>query len=195
MLARLRARVAPLLARAARPLAVAPAWAYTAAGVALAVGYVAACAAGDVLLALALLVASGVMDALDGAVARLRGEAGPVGALVDSIADRAADIAYGVGLALLGYDAVLVLVFTSASLVVSYVRARFEALGGGSMEGVGLMERGDRVAALAAVLGLHATLGPEAGGYALIALTLLTAATVVERTVAAVRALAGARGA
>lgn len=81
---------------------------------------------------IAMLV--GPLDALDGAIARLRGESGKYGAFVDSVTDRYSEIAlYG---GLLVYfnetgswrDALLVFFAAVGSIMVSYVRARAEAL-------------------------------------------------------------------
>lgn len=81
---------------------------------------------------IALLV--GPLDALDGAIARLRGESGQYGAFVDSVTDRYSEIAlYG---GLLVYfnetgtwrDALLVFFAAVGSIMVSYVRARAESL-------------------------------------------------------------------
>lgn len=81
---------------------------------------------------IAMLV--GPLDALDGAIARLRGESDKYGAFVDSVTDRYSEIAlYG---GLLVYfnetgswrDALLVFFAAVGSIMVSYVRARAEAL-------------------------------------------------------------------
>jgi len=74
-------------------------------------------------------------DALDGTMARLRGEANEWGAFVDSVADRYSElITYG-GLLYFylgkGNDLACILVFISAagSVLVSYIKARGESLG------------------------------------------------------------------
>lgn len=95
---------------------------------------------------LAMIV--GPLDALDGAMARLRGESGSYGAFVDSVTDRYSEIAlYG---GLLVYfiqngtwqSALLVFFATIGSIMVSYIRARAEALGYSAK--IGLLTRAER---------------------------------------------------
>jgi archaetidylinositol phosphate synthase len=132
-------------------------------------------------LALTLLLLSGFFDAVDGVVARLRGEASKLGAFIDSVADRASDSLYALGLILLGFNPVLVVAFTSCSLMVSYIRAKFEALVGHSMEGVGFMERAERVIALALLLAVYLVFGASVADTLLAIVVLLTLTTIVER--------------
>lgn len=105
-----------------------------------------------------LLVAP--LDALDGAVARAGGRDGPFGAFLDSTLDRFSDAALILGLTAhqLGQgqmlEAALFLVALVAALMVSYTRARAEALGISCQ--VGLATRLERVflIVLLTVLGL-----------------------------------------
>ena len=60
------------------------------------------------LLGLVLVVASGLLDNLDGAVAVLTDRVTARGALADTICDRLADAAYGGGLPLVGLSAAIV---------------------------------------------------------------------------------------
>ena len=181
MLGRLRGRVRGALEAAASPLAVLPADFYTVLGLAGALAYLWAARAGDPALAALLLAASGLLDALDGAVARLRGEAGPRGAYLDSLLDRVADTVYAAGFLALGYPEWSVLAFLAGALLTSYARARFESLAGRSMEGIGLLERSDRVAAQLLVLLVHSRLGIEAAAELYTVLALLAWATFAER--------------
>ena len=91
---------------------------------------------------------AGPFDALDGAIARLRGEDGLYGGFVDSVTDRYSEIAlYG---GLLVYfnqtgnwgDALLVFFSAIGSILVSYTRARAEALGYSAK--IGLLTRVER---------------------------------------------------
>ncbi|MEZ0248751.1 MAG: CDP-alcohol phosphatidyltransferase family protein [Thermoproteus sp.] len=98
----------------------------------------------------------GVLDVLDGAVARARGTAGRSGALLDSTLDRYTDALillyfYGEAPPLLIYSSLI------GTFLISYVRARAESLGL-SMRGVGFMERGERVIYLflASLIGQYA---------------------------------------
>ncbi len=189
MLTRLRPVASRLLSRLSARLAVLPADFYTVLGLVMVVPYLYACSLGRPLEAAILLLAGAAMDALDGAVARARGEAGPRGAYLDSLLDRVADAGYAAGLLLLGFGVWSVYLLAVGSLLVSYARARFEALAGGSMEGRGLMERGDRVLALAAVLLLAAS-GRWLAAQALLELVVaLVWLTFLERLVAGLRLL------
>lgn len=127
------------------------------------------------------LVAAGVLDFLDGAVARAQGKASPLGALLDSVADRVSDGAV-LGalfwvLMIEGRDVAAALALAALVLaqITSYTRAKAEALGYSCQ--VGIIERKERVALL--VVGfVFGVIGP-----ALWALGVLSTATVVQRIV------------
>jgi CDP-diacylglycerol--glycerol-3-phosphate 3-phosphatidyltransferase len=104
---------------------------YGALSLALASGM--AAALGHYLLSALLLLASGVLDLLDGVVARAAQRSSRFGALLDSTVDRLADALPLLGLVISGApsalaSAVLVLAMMSG-FAVSYVRARAEGLG------------------------------------------------------------------
>ncbi|WP_236698204.1 CDP-alcohol phosphatidyltransferase family protein [Pyrodictium occultum] len=186
---RLRGRIKGFVEAAARPLASLPGDVYTLLGLAASLAYLAAAAAGSPLLAVLLLAVSGLLDALDGAVARLRGEAGPRGAYLDSLLDRVEDTVYAAGFMELGYPAWAVLAFLTGALLTSYARARYESLAGGSMEGTGLLERSDRVVAQLLVLLVHAALGVGVAVYLYSLLAVLAWTTFAQRLVEGYRAL------
>lgn len=100
-----------------------------------------------------MLIVSGGLDSIDGAVARMSGRASPAGALLDSVVDRAAEgvVLFGVlWLAVESDDGTLSLLTYTAfagSMLVSYVVARAQALG--ATRAVGLMTRPERVIVLA----------------------------------------------
>lgn len=81
-----------------------------------------------------LVLVMGPIDALDGAMARLRGEASDFGAFVDSVTDRYSELFIYCGLlvtsVVTGQTAMTVLTFVAAagSVLVSYVKARAESL-------------------------------------------------------------------
>ncbi|HEU5304002.1 MAG TPA: CDP-alcohol phosphatidyltransferase family protein [Gemmatimonadales bacterium] len=100
-----------------------------------------------------LLLLSGVMDTLDGDVARAAGQATKFGAFYDSTLDRLGDGVTFIGIATflltttdIRYPvvgAVLCMVAVLASLLVSYARARAEGLG---LEcKVGVVQRAERI--------------------------------------------------
>jgi CDP-diacylglycerol--glycerol-3-phosphate 3-phosphatidyltransferase len=141
--------------------------------------------------ALVFLVGS-IVDILDGALARLRSQATQFGALLDSTTDRISEGfvlgAAGLVFARDGQTWALVAVFVAlvASFLVSYMRARAEALG---LEGkAGLMGRAERVVLLTAVLFL-APFGALPYGIAFMA--AVTSATVVQRLISIHKQLSG----
>jgi CDP-diacylglycerol--glycerol-3-phosphate 3-phosphatidyltransferase len=122
----------------------------TLAGIAIVVAGSALIAAGERLLGAVVVAAGAVLDALDGGVARARGEQTRFGAFLDSVTDRIADMAvFGAVAWLMRDDAVLfavTLVALSAAQVTSYMRAKAESLGWNAT--VGVIERAERVAIL-----------------------------------------------
>lgn len=84
-------------------------------------------------LAAGLVLLSGSLDLVDGALARTTGSASRWGALLDSTLDRVADAAPLVGVVVFyanwHWAALAPLVAIVAGFVISYVRARTEALG------------------------------------------------------------------
>jgi CDP-diacylglycerol--glycerol-3-phosphate 3-phosphatidyltransferase len=108
-----------------------------------------AVATGHLLLAIPLLTLTGFHDLLDGPVAKAGGTASVRGAFFDSVADRVADavIMGGVAWYLVsqgeGHLAILPLAILGVTSLVSYERAKAEALG---LEAKGgLMERAERM--------------------------------------------------
>lgn len=104
-----------------------------------------------------ILVVGGLMDALDGAVARASSRATPFGGFFDSVSDRISDGLILGGLAWWLRDEprlfLLVVVALVAAEVTSYVRAKAEAI---DLEcSVGILERGERAVALMIGLILH----------------------------------------
>jgi CDP-diacylglycerol---glycerol-3-phosphate 3-phosphatidyltransferase len=99
-----------------------------------------------------LLALAGVLDMLDGALARASGQVSPFGAFLDSVLDRYSDILVLSGIIFLfvGKARVLDVVATLAALLgtvmVSYTRARAESVGVDCR--VGFMERGERMVTL-----------------------------------------------
>ena len=100
-----------------------------------------------------VLILAGMMDMVDGALARRGGTASPRGALLDSVVDRVAEATVFLGLLVFYLDPVsateivLINVSLAGSFMVSYLRARGEGLGVDCR--VGIMTRPERVVALA----------------------------------------------
>ena len=101
--------------------------------------------------AAALVLISGLLDALDGVLARAVGGASAFGGFLDSVADRYSDAVVLSAVVVAGLcDPVWGLAAVVGSIMVSYARARAEAAGVG-MASVGLAERAERMLLLAAV--------------------------------------------
>ncbi len=137
---------------------------------------------GESLLVAFFIGFSGLLDALDGSVARLTGTASRAGAFLDSTTDRLADAFYYVSLIVLGLNPVLASLAMGFALVTSYSKARSASLGLVEEEGIGLMERGDRILALILVATLY-SYEPRWGDYALAVLAVLSLYTVLERSI------------
>ena len=101
---------------------------------------------------LLFLVLTGLPDALDGAVAKAAGTAGPRGSFFDSVADRVSDtlllggVAWYLATTQPGLMPLLPMAVLGASLIISYERAKAESLGFNAKGGV--MERAERIIAL-----------------------------------------------
>jgi CDP-diacylglycerol--glycerol-3-phosphate 3-phosphatidyltransferase len=131
-----------------------------------------------------VVLAAGVFDLFDGALARASGRVSRFGALLDSVVDRVSEAVVLLGL-LVYYiardndaGAILVYVAIIGSLMVSYMRARSEGLGIDCK--VGVMTRPERVA----VLGVGLIVGhmvPEVVLAALGVIAGLTLLTAVHR--------------
>ena len=134
-----------------------------------------------------LLLISGFCDALDGVIARIYGEATTFGKFLDSMLDRYADAIILCGIILGGLcDPFWGFIALIGSLMVSYARAKAEALGV-EMEAVGVAERAERLIILAAASFL-AVVYLEALNLAVIVLGILTSLTVLQRIVHFIRA-------
>jgi archaetidylinositol phosphate synthase len=150
------------------------------------------------ILAVVLFLLSGFCDALDGIVARTFQQTTSFGGFLDSLLDRYADAAIFAAIIIAGLSnaawtpffgatwgallgTALGLTALSGSLLVSYTRARAEAIGI-KMESVGLAERAERMLILAAVTVISFFWLP-AIGYGVAVLAVLANFTVIQRVV------------
>jgi CDP-diacylglycerol--glycerol-3-phosphate 3-phosphatidyltransferase len=148
----------------------------TVTGVLVAVGCAVAIGAGHPLWGLGLLILSGLPDLLDGPVAKASGMSSIRGAFFDSVCDRISDTLVLGGIA--WYFAqtespetvVLPLAVLGASQFLSYMRAKAEIFGFDAKGGI--MERAERVLALAVGLAFSAILVEVL--WVILALTLVT---------------------
>jgi CDP-diacylglycerol---glycerol-3-phosphate 3-phosphatidyltransferase len=145
----------------------------------------------DYVAAAAVFLVGSIIDILDGALARSRGQATQFGAFIDSTTDRISEGAILCAATLVfaregeTWPVAAVFVALVASFLVSYTRARAEALG---LEGkAGLMGRAERVVLLAATL-VAAPWGALPYGIALLA--ILASGTVIQRILSVHRQLA-----
>lgn len=100
-----------------------------------------------------LLLISGFFDIVDGCVARVTKQTSKKGAYLDSVFDKISESIIFIGLAIGGLaNPVVSLIALSISLLVSYTRARSEAVGV-ELKGVGIGERAERLL-LIGILGL-----------------------------------------
>ncbi|MDP9239265.1 MAG: CDP-alcohol phosphatidyltransferase family protein [Actinomycetota bacterium] len=124
------------------------------------------------LLAVVVVVLSGLVDNLDGAVAALTGRASAFGYVLDSLVDRVSDGCYLVALWLLGAPAWLCVLGGAVTMLQEYLRARAGNAGMGEIGVVTVAERPTRVIVTAFALcgagvvpahaGAAATLGAAA---------------------------------
>lgn len=143
-----------------------------------------------------VFIASGLIDSLDGLVARHQGRVTAFGAFLDSTLDRLAEGvilgAIGITLAQDGLDWALAACFTAltASFLVSYARARAEGLGIAGSSG-GLMGRPERLVIVGAALFLGSV--GDVLAVLMVILAALSLMTAVHR-VALVRRASDGRG-
>jgi CDP-diacylglycerol---glycerol-3-phosphate 3-phosphatidyltransferase len=137
---------------------------------------------GALRLGVVLLAATALPDVLDGAVAKASGTASPRGAFFDSVADRLTDAVLLGGVAWYlqsthgGHIMMLPLAVLATSMLISYERAKAEALGFDARGG--LMERAERIIALGFGLLFDSLLI-----WVLVLMLVLTAFTAVQRFV------------
>ncbi len=128
----------------------------------------------------ALVLLSGLLDAIDGVIARTAGKVTKFGGFFDSVSDRYADAFVLAGVTLGGLcNPIAGFAALIGSLMVSYTRSRAEAAGV-AMAGVGLAERAERMIILAAVT-FVAVWWLDALNYGVIILAVLSHLTVLQR--------------
>lgn len=107
----------------------------TVAGLVLSAGTIPLIVTGHFIMAALVLLAAGICDMLDGAVARISEKVTPFGAFLDSTSDRLSEgfVLCGIGIWYARHDSFVMLgivfVVLICSFLVSYARARAEAVG------------------------------------------------------------------
>ena len=123
---------------------------------------------------------SGLVDAVDGVLARSTGKVTRFGGFFDSVIDRYSDAVIYTGIIVAGLcDPLIGIVTLFASMLVSYTRARAE-MEGVKMAGIGLAERAERMTFLS-LCSIAAFWYPNALNYGIIILAALALVTVVQR--------------
>ena len=124
-----------------------------------------------------LLLVSGFFDMVDGQVARATGKISQKGSYLDSMFDKIAEVAIFLGLLVGGYaEPYLVLLAITLSLLVSYARAKSDALNI-KLQGVGIGERAERLLVIA-IIGIIGYMEP-----AVIIVAIIAGITLVQRMI------------
>jgi len=134
-----------------------------------------------------LLLVSGFFDMIDGQVARVTGKTSQKGSYLDSMFDKIAEVAIFLGLLVGGYaEPYLVMLAITLSLLVSYARAKSDALNI-KLQGVGIGERAERLLVIA-IIGIIGYMEPAViivvviAGITLVQRMIVTAKNIKEKT-------------
>ena len=134
-----------------------------------------------------LLLVSGFFDMVDGQVARITGKTSHKGSYLDSMFDKIAEVAIFLGLLVGGYaEPYLVMLAITLSLLVSYARAKSDALNI-KLQGVGIGERAERLLVIA-IIGIIGYMEPAViivvviAGITLVQRMIVTAKNIKEKT-------------
>ncbi|MDH3203869.1 MAG: CDP-alcohol phosphatidyltransferase family protein [Nitrosopumilus sp.] len=124
-----------------------------------------------------LLLVSGFFDMVDGQVARITGKTSKKGSYLDSMFDKIAETAIFMGILIGGYaEPYLVLLAITLSLLVSYARAKSDAINV-KLQGVGIGERAERLLVIA-IIGIIGYMEP-----AVIIVVVIAGITLIQRMI------------
>ena len=122
-----------------------------------------------------LLLVSGFFDMVDGQVARVTGKTSVKGSYLDSMFDKIAEVVIFLGILVGGYaEPYLVLLAITLSLLVSYARAKSDAINI-KLQGIGIGERAERLLAIA-VIGIIGFME-----YAVIIVVIIAGISLIQR--------------
>lgn len=126
---------------------------------------------GEPIIGAVILAISGFLDLVDGSVAKYTKKTTDLGGFLDSTFDRVGDgiILLGIGLS---YDLMLCFVILIGAYLVSYMRAKGEALGVKVM-GIGIGERAERIL----IIFMFSFINLEIGLYLLLVVVYITVFT------------------
>ncbi len=124
-----------------------------------------------------LLLVSGFFDVVDGQVAKVTGKTSKKGSYFDSMFDKIAEVAIFLGILVGGYvEPYLVLLAITLSLLVSYARAKSDAINI-KLQGVGIGERAERLLGVA-IIGIIGYME-----YAVVIVVIIAGITLIQRMV------------
>ena len=124
-----------------------------------------------------LLLVSGFFDMVDGQVARITGKTSQKGSYLDSMFDKIAEVAIFLGILVGGYvEPYLVLLAITLSLLVSYARAKSDAINI-KLQGIGIGERAERLLVIA-IIGMIGFMD-----IAVMIVVIITGITLVQRMI------------
>ena len=124
-----------------------------------------------------LLLVSGFFDVVDGQVAKITGKTSKKGSYFDSMFDKIAEVAIFLGILVGGYaEPYLVLLAITLSLLVSYARAKSDAINI-KLQGVGIGERAERLLVIA-IIGIIGYME-----YAVVIVVIIAGITLIQRMV------------
>ena len=122
-----------------------------------------------------LLLVSGFFDVVDGQVAKVTGKISKKGSYFDSMFDKIAEVAIFLGILVGGYvEPYLVLLAITLSLLVSYARAKSDAINI-KLQGVGIGERAERLLVIA-IIGIIGYME-----YAVVIVVIIAGITLIQR--------------
>ncbi len=124
-----------------------------------------------------LLLVSGFFDMVDGQVAKVTGKTSKKGSYFDSMFDKIAEVAIFLGILIGGYaEPYLVLLAITLSLLVSYARAKSDAINI-KLQGVGIGERAERLLVIA-IIGIIGFME-----YAVAIVVIIAGITLIQRMI------------
>ncbi len=135
-----------------------------------------------------LLIIAGFVDMIDGSVARVTKQVSKKGAFLDSTLDRVSEIAIYAGILYSNLaNHMIVLIAITASLLVSYARARAEGLNV-ELKGVGFGERAERLMILA-ITSIISIINIEIMNYGIAIIAIIAIITFAQRVFAVMNRL------
>lgn len=129
-----------------------------------------------------ILLFGGLLDALDGELARATNRVTHRGSFLDSVFDKLGEVSISLGIAISGcVSTIIVTIFISCSLLVSYVRAKADQQEI-NVAGIGVAERAERIIIIALASFIYPFFNNSLE-YGLLLATILSIITIIQRIV------------